>query len=100
MVGEKGFGYSLLAKGEDGRLMFERTILQNKDYRPVIQGTGLQVGSHLVLVPDSPLFYWLCVRDSSNALYADFSVVVDDGFCIDSLPGCHHIPKELKRTKL
>ena len=34
----------LASKGEDGRLMSERTISQNKDYRPVIYGANLQVG--------------------------------------------------------
>ena len=44
VVGETGLlYYSLLARGKTADLS-ERTISQNKDYRPVIYGAGLQVG--------------------------------------------------------
>ena len=75
----------LASKREVGRS--RRTISQNKDYRPVIYGAGLQVGEvaglwagrHSVPVPDSPLFYWTCIREWSRAPFPDLSVVVDDG---------------------
>ena len=53
--------------------MSQRTILQNKDYRPVIQGAGLQVGEASGLLvgqtsgssPENLLFYWIYIRDQS-----------------------------------
>ena len=86
----------LSSKREDGQIMSERTILRNKDYRPVIFRAGLQVGevaglwmeppsclwvgSHIWSQFLTPLFYWICIREWSNALHPDLSVVVDDGY--------------------
>ena len=47
----------------------------------VVSGSSLVGGRHVVFVPDSLLFYWICIRDGgSKALYPDLSVVIDDGY--------------------
>ena len=64
----------LASKREAGQLMSERTISQNKDYRPVIyrlvsrwgRWRVFGWGRHPVPVPDSPLFYWICIREWSS----------------------------------
>ena len=72
VVGEKGHLLSgKLADRKMGGLVSKRTILQNKDCRPVIRGLVSGWGRSLVLVPNDLLFYWMCTRDQSNALYPD-----------------------------
>ena len=79
VVGKKGLLYSLLARWKMGELMSKRTILQNKEYRPVIQGLVLgwarQLvsvwGRHLVLILNNLLLYWICIRERNKVLQPD-----------------------------
>ena len=111
MVGEKGFLYhSLLRRGKMAESRptepFHRTktiyvIYSNiRGWSPGWGGGwSLDGDRYLVPVPDSPLFYWICIREWSKALYPDLSVVVDDSYQRRlSAPG--ERTREPKRTKL
>ena len=98
----------LASKGEDGQHRSKRTISQNKDYRPVIYGAGLQVGEvaglgggrPLVPVPDSPLFTGYASENGATPYTLIFQLSLMVAVSIGSLPGGHHVPKELKRKTL
>ena len=106
----------LASKREDGQFMSERTILQNKDYQPVIYQTGLQVGEVAGVWVGPPSDLWVGVEIWSQFLIAlcfigyapengailspDLSIVIDDGYQHRLSTRGHHIPRELKRTKL
>ena len=107
----------LASKREDDQLMSKRVILQNKDYRPVIYRVGLQVVevAGLWVGPPSDLqvgadiwsqflivlcFTGYASENGATPYTLIFQLSSMVAVSIVSLPEGHHIPKELKRTKL
>ena len=89
--------------------MSERTVSQNKDYRPVIYGAGLQVGEAAGLWVRADIWSQfpivLCFTGHTSETRAMpyiliFQLSLMMAVSIDTLPGGHHFPKELNKQKL